>query len=223
MNNYSGNNTYSGNNYYSGNNRRFNNRNNSSRSYRNNSSRSYSGNFGNWNGNSGDGNWSSNYSGNGKQPHNDNLYSGNTRGNYWNGNTNYKSAISPECQICSRMGHIASNCYDRVDTNNGKSSGGFVVCQICGKMGHIALECYQRTNFTYQGTSPSSSLTAMTAHGNVGQQDAYASNGHGFSATDTWIVDTGAANHMTANVNTLNQATTYNGDERSLWGMVKVW
>lgn len=204
MNNYSGNNTYSGNN------RRFNNRNNSLRSY--------FGNFGNRNGNLGDGNVSSNYSGNGKQPQNGNYYSGNARGNYWNGNTNYKSSISPECQICSRRGHIASNCYYRVDNNNGQSSGGFVVCQICEKMGHIALECYHRTNFAYQCTSLSSSLTAMIAHGNVVQQDASASNGHGFSATDTWIMDTSATHHMTTNVNTLNQATTYNGDEKIIVG-----
>lgn len=63
--------------------------------------------------------------------------------------------------------------------------GGFIICQICGKKGRIALECYHRTNFAYQGTPPPSSLIAMTAQGNVGQQGASASNGHDFSTSDT--------------------------------------
>ncbi|KAM1241102.1 hypothetical protein ACFX2J_046339 [Malus domestica] len=78
-----------------------------------------------------------------------NSSGGSKQSNSWSGNTNYRSAISPECQICSRRGHTAPNCYYRTDS--GQPSGGFVVCQICGKKGHIALECFHRNNFSYQG------------------------------------------------------------------------
>ncbi|XP_050113615.1 uncharacterized protein LOC126591940 [Malus sylvestris] len=204
-------------------NRSFQQRNNGQNNYSrrfnngNNNSKSYSGSYGNRNGNSYDGNGSSTYSGNGKQSQNGNFW--NTRTNYWNGNTNYKSSVSPECQICSRRGHTAPNCYYRADNINTQTPGGFIVCQICGKRGHIALECYHRNNFSYQGAPPSSSLTAMTAQGHIGQQNASASSTtHDFSAADTWIVDTRATHHMTANMNAMNQATPYTGNEKIVVG-----
>ena len=106
---------------------------------------------------------------------------GSKQGNNWNGDTNYRNAISPECQICSRRGHTAPNCYFRGDNN--QSSGGFLVCQICGKRGHRALECFHRNNFSYQGSAPLTSLVGMADQGsNVATED---SNIHGFSAADT--------------------------------------
>ncbi|CAN6581473.1 unnamed protein product [Malus baccata var. baccata] len=93
-------------------NRSFQQRNNGQNNYSrrfnngNNNSKFYSGSYGNRNGNSYDGNGSNTYSGNGKQSQNGNSW--NTRTNNWNGNTNYKSSISPECQICSRRGAYCS-------------------------------------------------------------------------------------------------------------------
>ncbi|KAM1175312.1 hypothetical protein ACFX19_028331 [Malus domestica] len=139
-----------------------------------------------------------------------NYSGGSKQSNSWNGNTNYKSAISPECQICSRRGHTAPNCYYRTDS--GHPFGGFVVCQICGKKGHIALECFHRNNFSYQGAPPPASLTAMTA------QSSTTANGvpnvHDFASADTWVVDTGATHHMTSNLDVLTNITPYNGDSK---------
>ncbi|CAN6715704.1 unnamed protein product [Malus baccata var. baccata] len=136
---------------------------------------------------------------------------GNMNGNSYDGNG--------KCQICSRRGHTAPNCYYRADNNNTQTPGGFIVCQICGKRGHIALECYHRNNFSYQGAPLSSSLTAMTAQRHIGQQNASASStAHDFSAADTWIVDTGATHHMTANMTAMNQATPYTGNEKIVVG-----
>ncbi|CAN6700355.1 unnamed protein product [Malus baccata var. baccata] len=133
---------------------------------------------------------------------------GSKQGNTWNGDTNYKNVIFPECQICSRKGHTAPNCYFRVDNN--QSSRGILVCQICGKRGHRALECFHRNNFSYQDSAPHTSLVGMADQGsNVATED---SNIHGFSAADTWVVNTGATHHMTSRVEVLNHITPYNGD-----------
>ncbi|XP_050109732.1 uncharacterized protein LOC126588666 isoform X1 [Malus sylvestris] len=184
------------------------------------------------------GNGNNNYSGNGKAPQRGgNGYSGNSYGNggsfsgngssngssngysktNWAGNTNFKSSVSPECQICSRRRHTAPNCYYRSDNGNVQSSGP-VICQICGKRGHIALECYHRNNYAYQGNPPPSSL-AMIAQANIETNAVAGSvfpneNGHDFSTEDHWIIDTGATHHMTANLNHLNNVTPYNGDEK---------
>ncbi|KAB2613075.1 FK506-binding protein 5-like [Pyrus ussuriensis x Pyrus communis] len=49
---------------------------------------------------------------------------GSKQGNTWSGDTNYRNAISSECQICSRRGHTTPNCYLRADNN--QSSGWFL-------------------------------------------------------------------------------------------------
>ncbi|CAN6723840.1 unnamed protein product [Malus baccata var. baccata] len=186
----------------------------------NNGSRNFSGNGNQFGHRSNNGSFNGNFSGNGKkfQSHNGSSFSGNgsslsssgfQKSNTWNGNTTYRSGISPECQICSRREHTAANCYHRVATGN----TGFITCQICGKRGHIALECYHRNNFAYQGNPPPPSLTAMTAQATIGQ-NVPQNNGHGFSNGDTWILDTGATHHITSNVHALSQVNPYNGEEK---------
>ena len=132
----------------------------------------------------------------------------------WNGNTSFKAGVSPECQICSRRGHTTPNCYYRSE-NGVTQSSGITVCQICGKKGHLALECYHRNNYAYQESPPPPSLAAMTAQTEIDQNEGtLADNGHGFDSNDQWIIDTGATHHMTANINNLNQAIPYLGDEQ---------
>ncbi|CAN6716891.1 unnamed protein product [Malus baccata var. baccata] len=118
--------------------------------------------------------------------------------------------------ICSRRMHPAPNCYYRLDNGNVHSSSP-LMCQIYGKIGHIALECYHMNNYAYQGNPPPS--LAMTAQTNIESNEVVGSvfsneNGHGFSAEDNWIIDTGATHHMTASLNHLNNVTLYTGDEK---------
>ena len=135
----------------------------------------------------------------------------------WNGNTNYRSSITPECQICSRRGHTAPNCHFRSTTNANQYQ--LLVCQICGKKGHTALECFHRNNYTYQGPPPPPSLTALSAQGPSSSSPVSSeSQAHGFSAADTWVLDIGATHHMTANLTNMNQVTAYNGDEKIIIG-----
>ncbi|KAM2515407.1 hypothetical protein ACFX1W_027654 [Malus domestica] len=104
-----------------------------------------------------------------------------TQKSNWNGNTNSKYSVSPECQICSRRGHITPNSYYRIE-NGGSQSSGFLVCQICGKRWHIALECFHRNNFAYQGHPPPPPLiAAMIAQANVTQTGG---SGVGFTAEE---------------------------------------
>lgn len=138
----------------------------------------------------------------------------------WNGNTNYRSSITPECQICSRRGHTAPNCHFRSTNGSNVSQYQLLVCQICEKKGHAALDCYHRNNYAYQGAPPpQSTITAMSAQGSQDfSQQRDDSQPHGFSAADTWVLDTGATHHMTTNVNTLNQVSAYNGEEKIIIG-----
>ncbi|KAM1541869.1 hypothetical protein ACFX15_011235 [Malus domestica] len=135
----------------------------------------------------------------------------------WNGNTTYRSSITPECQICSRRGHTAPNCHFRSTTPANQYP--ILVCQICGKKGHTALECFHRNNYAYQGAPPPPTLTALSAQGPSSfSPPSTESHPHGFSAADTWVLDTGATHHMTANLNNLSQATAYTGDEKIIIG-----
>ncbi|KAM1305324.1 hypothetical protein ACFX2F_022879 [Malus domestica] len=63
----------------------------------------------------------------------------------------------------------------------------------------------------------------MTAQANINYNEASGSsfsndNGHGFSAGDNWIINTGATYHMTVTLNNLNQVTPDHGDEKITTG-----
>uniref|UniRef100_A0A2N9FJQ3 Integrase catalytic domain-containing protein n=1 Tax=Fagus sylvatica TaxID=28930 RepID=A0A2N9FJQ3_FAGSY len=77
-------------------------------------------------------------------------------------------------------------------------------CQICWKMGHYAIDCYNRMNFAYQGKNPTTKLAAM----------ASASNLHYTQNAETWLTDTGATDHITANANNLSSQGPYQGQEQ---------
>jgi hypothetical protein len=77
-------------------------------------------------------------------------------------------------------------------------------CQICWKIGHYAIDCYHRMDFAYQGKNPPTKLAAM----------ANASNLHYTQNSETWLTDSGASDHITANASTLNSQTPYQGTEQ---------
>ncbi|XP_021818566.1 uncharacterized protein LOC110760573 [Prunus avium] len=66
----------------------------------------------------------------------------------WSTSSGSKPHVIPECQICSKRGHTAANCFYR-NTDDSDSSP-VIQCQICGKKGHGALDCYHRANFAFQ-------------------------------------------------------------------------
>ncbi|KAG6718543.1 hypothetical protein I3842_04G156000 [Carya illinoinensis] len=77
-----------------------------------------------------------------------------------------------------------------------------VPCQICGKMGHQALDCYNRMNYSYQGRYPPAQLAAMAARMNSAE-----------SEEQPWFADSGANNHIIADMNNLTIQEPFKGDE----------
>ena len=74
-------------------------------------------------------------------------------------------------------------------------------CQICGKLSHKALDCFHRMDYAYQGRHPPTQLAAMVAHSNAEQEE------------ETWFADSGANQHITANLEHLTLQQPYIGQE----------
>ncbi|KAI0499987.1 hypothetical protein KFK09_018195 [Dendrobium nobile] len=72
-------------------------------------------------------------------------------------------------------------------------------CQICNKIGHIALNCWHRSNPRFAPTNPRS-MTALLAQP------------HSAPSQD-WIVDSGASNHLTPDLNNLQYPAKYNDQD----------
>ncbi|KAF8394586.1 hypothetical protein HHK36_020800 [Tetracentron sinense] len=70
-------------------------------------------------------------------------------------------------------------------------------CQICNRVGHSALDCFHRLDLSFQGRQPPPKLQAMAAM----RQDS------------TWFTDTGATNHVTADLNNLSLHSDYEGSD----------
>ncbi|PON45986.1 Zinc finger, CCHC-type [Parasponia andersonii] len=82
------------------------------------------------------------------------------------------------------------------------------VCQVCGKAGHIALKCYHRFDLSFQGDSSSSS----TLQANQANQAFVATN---TAVNDgAWYMDSGATNHVTADLSNLVLQADYKGKQK---------
>ncbi|XP_040937178.1 uncharacterized protein [Gossypium hirsutum] len=98
-------------------------------------------------------------------------------------------------------------------------------CQLCGKIGHLVQTCYHRFDENFSGPDSSSSMTvnyhhlgeAPTSHcssSHYCNSCPTHSSSHALSssvATQTWYPDSGATNHITLTVATLNNASPYTG------------
>lgn len=86
----------------------------------------------------------------------------------------------------------------------GGSSAGYVrsQCQICERMGHTAIDCFNRMNMSYEGRVPTKRLSAMVAGSSLQP------------SSSTWMTDTGANSHVTADLGLLQQTMPYHGPER---------
>uniref|UniRef100_A0A2N9FDP2 Retrotransposon Copia-like N-terminal domain-containing protein n=1 Tax=Fagus sylvatica TaxID=28930 RepID=A0A2N9FDP2_FAGSY len=77
-------------------------------------------------------------------------------------------------------------------------------CQICWKQGHYAIDYYHRMDFAYQGKNPTMKLAAM----------ANASNIQHTQSAQSWLTDSGASDHITANANNLSPQVPFQGQEQ---------
>ncbi|KAL5856782.1 hypothetical protein ACOSQ3_004240 [Xanthoceras sorbifolium] len=78
----------------------------------------------------------------------------------------------------------------------GNRSGQKIHCQLCAKLGHSALQCYRRFDQQFQAFY----ATPETV------------------ADQSWYVDSGATNHITADMNNLSMRSEYRGKEKLIVG-----
>jgi transposase InsO family protein len=114
------------------------------------------------------------------------------RNGRFNNNNQYSSQSNPPNQGQSTFSQHSQT----------KPEGSRPQCQICGKLGHQALDCYHRMDFAYQGRHPPAKLAAM------------ASTSNGAQAGESWLTDTGATDHLTANMTNLNTHMPYQGTDQ---------
>ncbi|CAL8153025.1 unnamed protein product [Prunus armeniaca] len=126
-------------------------------------------------------------------------------GNRFGSNSSHKSAVVPECQICSKRGHTTANCYFLHEASSSKHGSQVIECQIYGKKGHGALDCFHRSNYVYQGQAPPSNLSAMTT------QTSYVPD-------QVWIADNGASHHMVSDISSLNHVAPCESIEQVIVG-----
>ncbi|KAM1354495.1 hypothetical protein PS2_028626 [Malus domestica] len=107
------------------------------------------------------------------------------------------SQVSP-CQICGKYGHFADTCRFR-NTDSPIPDG----CQICGKRNHSAQFCHFRNS---NGPTSQSSMNAYHVTASTPFLDQQLN-------PQVWLTDSGATNHMTADLSNLSLATPYPSTE----------
>ncbi|CAM0957037.1 unnamed protein product [Alopecurus aequalis] len=73
----------------------------------------------------------------------------------------------------------------------GRGRGGKSTCQICGVYGHDALRCYSRFNHAIQPETSNRSAN-------------FTSSNDGYTSEPTWLMDSGATDHMTNDIERLH-------------------
>jgi hypothetical protein len=85
-------------------------------------------------------------------------------------------------------------------SSSGPSSCPF--CQVCNKPGHTALTCHHRFDYSFQ-------------QDNSSNMQAFATSTYPTPPDATWFPDTGATNHVTADLANLNiQSDSYTGNDQ---------
>ncbi|XP_024188445.1 probable cyclin-dependent serine/threonine-protein kinase DDB_G0292550 isoform X2 [Rosa chinensis] len=168
------------------------------------------------NGNAGNDSGSNGYSGNNNGGYSDDnggypnfpTNRGTSHNNRNNGKGNYNNLIV--CQICEKLGHGARKCFQRnsQQSQNGASSSS-VNCQICKRPGHVAKNCFYRQQNCNNNNNSHNGNTAMVACCNNNSTPVQ---------HEVWLTDSGATNHMTSNIQNLQNVTTYTSDDGVQFG-----
>ncbi|KAM5551300.1 hypothetical protein ABKV19_026228 [Rosa sericea] len=132
-------------------------------------------------------------------------------GNYNTGDLTYTSNMASQsgntfsCQLCGKAGHGARTCRTLsqyqpfVQPHLGVNSVAGVECQYCKRKNHTADRCYHIIGFpNQQQPQPPLHPSAM-----------YASS----STPQFWLADFGATNHMTSEVQLLNNVAPYTASD----------
>lgn len=124
------------------------------------------------------------------------------------------------CQLCGKVGHGARTCRT---LSNFQSPKPKVECQYCGRDNHTADRCFEIIGFpSNQHTNNGYQRSQQQHHSQVGYaMMASTSNGHMGSAMlasssntpQFWLADSGATNHMTSEVQLLQNLAPYNNGD----------
>lgn len=157
---------------------------------------------GNWNGNyvnkGGAGNWNGNYHNRGGYGLGRGGFSGPNSGRGWNGNSGRGGGFSRNGNFPD--GFSGNEIFLGVFNGFGRESGrGNITCQICFKPNHSAADCKNRFNRDF---FPQFSAHGHFSNQNQGSKAAYMATSEGV-ADQGWYLDSGAAHHLTNNVENL--------------------
>jgi hypothetical protein len=83
-------------------------------------------------------------------------------------------------------------------SDNGSSLGTKLVCQLCKKTGHIVLHCLKRFDQNFTGE----------------EKVANNAEGPGYKVDPAWYSDTGAADHITSELDKLTVREKYTGPDQ---------
>ena len=121
-----------------------------------------------------------------------------------------------------KNGSNASQHFNHGGNNNqgsfrGRGSGGRgnkPVCQVCGKAGHIAIKCYHRFDLSFQdGETSNTQKQHVSQPSNASSSQAFVASPS--SVRDSaWYMDSGATNHVTAELSNLSIQNGYKGNEK---------
>ncbi|KAG6666799.1 hypothetical protein CIPAW_01G057300 [Carya illinoinensis] len=75
-------------------------------------------------------------------------------------------------------------------------------CQICKKRSHMALDCFHLYDYNHQGRHLPQQLAAMVAHSNSLHED------------NTWLIDSGANQHVTGDLSNLHVVEPFNRGDK---------
>ncbi|CAL8155886.1 unnamed protein product [Prunus armeniaca] len=137
--------------------------------------------------------------------------------------TSPSAPLFPTCQLCNSEGHTAPFC--------GSNPPARSKCHICGKTNHTTWYCFYNDNgpnfigvggFSQAPRMPSSSLGYSSAQSHHSQQSPMQAMHTVMQPSQppssqglpqVWLTDSGATNHMTADLSTLSLATPYPTNE----------
>ncbi|OMO72876.1 hypothetical protein COLO4_27419 [Corchorus olitorius] len=103
--------------------------------------------------------------------------------------------------FCGRgRGRGRSNPSFNTNTSNGNVTNR-PQCQVCSKFGHSALDCFHRFDHGYQSSQTTNSSALMASASSI-------------SHDDDWFPDSGASNHLTADLSNMSIHSEYQGQDR---------
>lgn len=121
--------------------------------------------------------------------------------------------ISPSAHLAQRRsGPTRSQAADSLAANGDPPRD---ICQICDKPYHSARNCHNRLNTE---DYPPTNRRSADRQRQPGKKQAFTAYTSPSAITDPWVVDSGASNHVTADLGGLDLSSDYVGSDNLIVG-----